>query len=346
MRLENIVCAGMLLMAGVVVQQMPAYAQDDASAPLDSQAIVLSSKPTKPEILVGEPLFIRVALVNKTTEPQQLAITQDAGLGSAEWRLAIAEGKEGPFRPIELSRVQHSVFGGNVGSVLSLDPDEKIEDWLTVWFSAQGDIPDERSLVFRAVGSYRYKLTFFLRSNRQSEYQPFETSGIVRVTGRPEGFDHLVTGLRGIIFDEQHVAFEHRKKLEALLSEEEMEDSPYADYIKWLRVRSYLRDGTVECPGENGRIRENDVLECGEDMAEAEIELLSSLSHDLLEDDGRRDQPPVRRDALLARGMVHIYNERQEEAAEVLKQVDGQFPKSKESRKLRSLVEGRRRRKR
>jgi len=325
----DVVRASILLAAGFVAMCIPASAQEQQVAPGQAgKGLVFSAVPTKETILRGEPLFIKVELTNNGDKPERISLLAGDTLSQSEWRLEIAKGNDAPFRTIELRSVRELVYKpGGSKPLLNLEPGGKLTDCLTMWFANRGDTPDERGLVFRQVGVYRYRMTMLLRSDSRSPYQELTASGRVKVTGRPKGFTPMVRGLRGIMFDEAHVRFRDRQKLEALLEDKEVKDSPYADFVKWLRIRSYLRDGALA---------DNDILESGGAPARREMDLLTKLSDDLLKNDMQKDlAPPIWRDAMLARGMVHLVSDRKAEAVETLKQVDAEFPQSKESNKLR-----------
>jgi hypothetical protein len=307
---------------------METGAQENAAAGLDEQALTLSSKPTKDTIRRGEPLFIKVELKNNGAEAQHLLALSGSSLGEMPWYLEIAE-DQGPFRRVELRAVQGSfgVVPGAPMPLIELKPGKTLTDCLTIWFAATGELPDERSLVFVGGGAYRYRITFMLRADAAAPYQSFPTEGRIRITARPKGFSPFVRGLRGIMFDDVEVSFKDRGKLEALLDDKEVKDSPYADFVKWLRIRSYLRDGILG---------DNDILESGGRRARREMALLTELSDDLLKNPAQKDlAPPIWRDAMLARGMVHLFSDRKAEAIETLKQVDAESAEGKESEKLR-----------
>lgn len=286
----------------------------------DARPLLLSSTPTKDQILIGEPLFINLLLRNDGKEKLQIRnLRENQGIGQLFMHLQIARG-DGDFREIELFQTSRSTI--IAPPVASLAAGQVMTDCFTVWFTAYGDILEERGLVFNRPGYYRYRITLWLRVGPERNSHKLTSEGRIKVTGRPKGFSEMVRGLRGIVFDQLVVPYKHVKKLDSLLTE--LEDSPYATYVKWQRIRSYLADGQDE--------RGYNVLE-GE-QADREAALLLKLSGELLA--AGTDAPPIARDALTMKGIVLLLRRQEDEARKICDQLEAQYPRSQGMGKLRN----------
>jgi hypothetical protein len=139
--------------------------------------------------------------------------------------------------------------------------------------------------------------------------------GEINVVKMPRGFTELVTGLRGIMSDNSTVPYQHVEQLDALLGE--LEGTQYAKFAKWLRIRSYLLDGSDKTG--------NNVLEGPE--AQKEAALLATLSESLVADAESKERPdaevkesPMLRDALAMKGVLLLIGKRKREAPEAYKE--------------------------
>jgi hypothetical protein len=315
----------LLMFSGIVLSvcSSAAVAQDAPPAEVNRKALVLTSAPTKPDgrLLFGEPLFVRVQLVNNSAKPVEIGIPEWLRLADKEWRLEVAEGEDGPFRRVKLHTVISDRKYLAKVTYLTLKPGAKREDYLTIWFAADGDLPGERRLVFRRKGRYRYRITFSLRVGPAgARHESFTTTGAVRVSSCRKGGAPLVKGLREIMFDNTRVPFDERDELEVMLKDEELKGTPYAAYGKWMLLRSYMRDGK------------------GPKDQAVRAKLLADLAADILKDSDRKDQPPIRRDALLAQCRALLLTKGKEEARKALDQIDADFPWIRDVYKLRSSL--------
>lgn len=291
----------------------------------DRGLLVLSSEATKKEILPGEPLVVKILIRNGGGQPQALRnLPKGRGLAELDWRLRTAQDDQ-PWREVELRRVStfETYVKERAPSPVTMAPGEQITDYLTVWFAAYGDVPEERSLVFRRPGVYRYRITLLVKLRADQPLKRLHTEGRINVTGRPKGFSEMVRELRGIMFDDSRVPYRHVQELDSLLAK--LGDSPYAKYVKWMRIRSYLTGGQDE--------RGNNVLE-GND-AEEQAALLWKLSEDLLSE-AKGAAPPIVRDALTTKGIVLLVRGRKSEGRKILKELEAKFPRSKGMEKLRT----------
>ena len=293
----------------------------------DGGPLAISSTPASPTILVGQPLFMEVVLRNQSKESQRLRdLPKGYGFSKLGWRLQVAE-SDAPFRDVELRLIRHSKLPLQGGiSPVELPPGTAVSDCLTIWFAAHGDIPGERSLVFRSQGRFRYRLVSSINLADQS--QKVTAEGRVKVTGRKRGFSEMVAGLRGIMRDDSRVGYRDAEKLDALLVLANLRGSPYARYVKWQRIRSYLTDGADA----NG----DDPLEDVSSREETASYLLK-LSNDLVGSAGK-DAPPVLRDALTAKALVLAARGQETAARELCDKLEAAFARSMGMAKLRQWV--------
>lgn len=138
-----------------------------------------------------------------------------------------------------------------------------------------------------------------------------------------------VSGLRGIIWDDCRVPFRDAEKLDSLLRVANLRDSPCAKYVKWQRVRSYLTDG-VAADG-------NDALESVSSREKTASALLE-VCEDLVDSVGR-DEPPILRDALTARGIALAFLGKTAAAREVCDKLEAAFARTDGMVRLREWFE-------
>jgi hypothetical protein len=300
-----------------------AMLRQEARAQSASPSLLVA--PCTEELLLGEPLFARLALQN--TGDQSLALvglSEATGLSQLVARVEVAP-DGGGYREVLLRRVFDLTghrFNAKPPQPFVLPPGQSISDCFTIWFDARGDVPDERRLVFDRAGAWRFKITLNLDVPEHGN-QRLTAQGEIKVTGRPRGFAEMVRGLRGIVGDDCVVPYRHAKALDQLLGD--LKGSRYAAYVKWLRLRSYLEDGQDESG--------NDPIEGAK--AEAEASALLALSEDLLADQQVKELPPIARDALAAKGIVLLIRGRKSEACEISDGLAKAFPQSKGMAKLR-----------
>ena len=266
----------------------------------------LSCEPVHEQILVGEPLFVKVVIENRSGSAQTIGnLSSGRQLHELPWRLWIAAG-EGPLVPVNLSRIANSVVRrkGIPTKPAVLPAGGQLKEYFTFWFSAQGDLPKERSLIFRASGRYRYRIALSVAlGSREAPRREVIGEGEVTVSGDPKGFSEMVRGLRGIMFDDSRVPYRNVEQLDSLLAV--LKDSPYAKFVKWQRIRSYLLDGV----GKNG-------IDALEDIGAAEeAVILSTCCEDLLSD-AELKESPMHRDAGAMKGILLLVGKRKRDAPE------------------------------
>ncbi|KPJ57991.1 MAG: hypothetical protein AMS16_00145 [Planctomycetes bacterium DG_58] len=320
-RMTNGLCLAVAVLLLSIV-----YAQSWAAGAEGDRIFVITALPVKDEILVGEPLFVKVTLQNKSDLPQRLRnLSVYEGISQLPWRLEIAKPDEN-LREIDLFRLDAFPVHRDEKTLVSLAPGQKLTDYLTIWFAAHGDVPEERSLVFRRGGQFRFRIVFGIQREGDPLDQParrIAAEGKVRLSGRPKGFTEMVRGLRAIMLDDSKVAYQHAKKLHLLLGV--LKDSPYARFVKWQIVRSYPTDGQDE--------RGNDVLEGPGGREEAGR--LMALADDLLGGGGQEESPLVR-DALTMKGIALLVVGQKAKAQEICEELERRYRRSAGIRKLRA----------
>ena len=293
--------------------------------PQDADLLSFTSVPTKERLLVGEPLFLRLSLRSIGDQSLQIDnLAEGEGISGLVGGFEVAcEGEV--FRVVPLRQIAHRTVRTAPAAVLNAG--QAVTGCFTVWFSAYGDIPEERALVFRRGGDYRYRITLLLVlvSGPEKETRALTSEGSANWSGRPRGFSEMVRGLREILSDDSVVRYTHVAVLDSLLTE--LDGSPYAKYAKWQRIRSYLVTGI----GRDGK-----TLRTGRDNEQAER--LSALSDDLLFS-VKNEAPPVLRDALSMKGICLLIGGREAEARAVCEELEKAFPPSHGMRELRRRLD-------
>ena len=312
------------LLPVLVMGMLSAEGQAQAQEADENAVFSLSSVPRREQVYRGEPLFVKVTLRNTSARKVRLVqLPQDDGIGGLSWRLQVAE-PGSHFRDVELNSAYRSMERPDLP--FELNPNEAAVDHLTIWYAASGDVPGERSLVFPRSGVYRYRIAFGV-ALAVGPFQKGAADGTIKVTGRPRGFGATVRTLRETIGDNAAVSYKHAGKLDSLLTELGS-SSPYSRYVKWLRIRSYLRGGL------NNRTLAGDRA-----AREAGSALLWGLSESLLADAARAREPPIVRDALTMKAIVLIGRGEKTEARELCDKLYKAFAPTPAMKRLRARAD-------
>jgi hypothetical protein len=283
--------------------------EEQTQAP--TERLTFTVAPTKSVFLRGEPVFLKAVVRNDSTS--EVRLWRLYRISRADWKAEIARGKE-PFRPVDLYRVSADRIGPP--SATALGPGEETTDYLTLWFQAYGDVPQERALVFSPWGLFRYRITLSVRVGAEYADAPpiaLASEGEVQVGWRER---HCLTAMvrcaREIVEERPvFVTRENRARLEALI--EELGDSSYAKYAKWLWVRSMFHDPR---DAEEGFLL-RDTTEEGR----LALERFARWSKELCVSPEDEDSP-LGWDALAARAVQYQGAGRQEEMKETLKELE------------------------
>jgi hypothetical protein len=253
-----------------------------------------------------------------------LRLTGGGDLAKAFWTLGVSK-EGGPSEQVEMNRTMDYRRGR--APEVSVEAGESLVGFAVVWFRATGDVPEERSLVFREPG--KYKLRIDLRvddaSPPEQSLNAF-TDWTITVTGGQGGFSKLVRGLRGIMEDNAVVRYgRYAKELEGLI--EGLADTPYAIYVKWLRVRSFLHLGEPY-----------ELAEHRSQTADKEFGYLKPLVDELI-GATQENASVMLQDALAVRGIIQLYEGDLEAARETLKRMERLFPLGLTTRGFKERLE-------
>ncbi len=183
------------------------------------------------EVLLGEPVFIRIDLRNTAEVPLYLHEMKD--LEKWYWQARI-QGPDDYSLEIDIWR---EMQGGSDRWGLTewqLGPGEARSTFYRLWFSAW-IAPKERKVALPFPRKGKYTLTLWDsvswgRETGQHTERRVEFSFTIRVRGPGKGFARLVEGVRQFGDD--------MRKLSKLV--DDLESTPYADYVRWLWLREFL----------------------------------------------------------------------------------------------------------
>jgi hypothetical protein len=307
----------------VAVALSPAVPRVRTEEQQPTEGLEFSAVPVEEHVLRGAPVFFKATLHNKSNRELHLWLA-DRRLRQAGWRVEVAAGKEEPFRPVRMYQMTRDFF--LLEPTVVLAPGQQIQDYLIVWFGAYGDVPEERALVFSPSGEFLYRIVLGVvegLSRRQTTLLRMAAEGKVTVSGKEvPGLTPFVRCVREVIEDRDYfVAHENRARLETLI--QELGDSPYAKYAKWLWIRSIFLDGQDD----EGRFALNGPRQ----KAREDRERFRRYYKDLL---AEADQPdsPILWDALAAKALDERSSGQLKEAQQTLDELERRFGTLRDSK--------------
>jgi len=298
------------------------------------------------EYLLGEPVFIRLELQNHGTIEQSLRLHGGWRLRDSHWYLEVA--KEGErFSRVELNRVQTEEVP--VGGVL-LAPGESLVDYIVLWFRAYGNTRKERALVFAEPGKYNYRITLValpFQVPRDGSALKFVCKGTITVRLPDDRFrgacKNLTKGLKTILGDDSYVAYSKAEQLDKLI--EQLSNTPYDIYVKWLRLRAFrtvgcdvLESGTMLKRGYEVDPESYKLLNGGKLNVDEEVRYVSRLADEL---QAAYETTPcvVLEDVLTVQGLFACYEQKREAAERILERMKKLFPYSVQTRRMKEWTE-------
>jgi hypothetical protein len=300
-----------LILGSSLAFQVPsAHAAQEGQKPPTPLLLHFYAVPTKEVFLRGEPVFLKATLRNDGDNEQVLRMPPRIQI--ATWLLEV--GKKGePLRRIDLSTSPHDAM---LGAPVRLAPGEEMVDYVTLWFAPYGDVPEEWSLIFKPPGTFRYNVALILGVDTDGQHREslrLACEGEVNVgTKTLPGLTPMVRCLREICVQQEfYVSPMNRPRLEALI--DELGDSPYAKYAKWVWIRSVRMEPEV---GKGGWL-----FTAGTQEAKRTIEQLDKRTSDILADPTAADTPLVW-DALSARAWLNWGLHEKEKKDQALKELE------------------------
>ncbi len=276
----------LLILVPLIVFTLPGVRAETGAASWQTDALQLTAEVHRSRIRVGEPVFVRVTARNTDERPLKLdAFYWDWEIvvrGPEGWKV------EGPL---------YSLLGyrgypyGKYGELPGLAPGKSRSSCVVLWLMDKGR-EYERCPFFPQPGTYdvvlRDNFALMTEEGDRSGHDA-ELSFSVDVESPGNGWKNVEQTLSATNMVDSTSDREDASRLRELL--EQLGESPYTPYVKWLRLRAAADHyKTVEAGGRRGA---------------RELERLQELSEDLLKQFGGTGTP-VERDALVMRAITHV----------------------------------------
>ena len=287
-------------------------------------AIELHSVLGRADIHLGEPVFLQLVLVNVGERPVDVWLSSTRTFSASGSYLEMF-----PPDGAEKGDSQHRALPIPTAPVTDrryqLDPGERLFEHHTLWSLIPGEcIPSEGTLLFHSPGVYRYLVHVLVRvrGKRTGQKLQLASEGDLTVKEQLDGFPKMMRGFEMLLGDglePRSVRFQDRGGLDTLIAE--LGASQYAEYAKWLRVRTVLTG-----PG-------LDFLEQRNEAAQIEARRLDELVAQLVK--GGTSATPVARDALTCKALVSLLRDNRDQAEAIVTALAERYTDTYAMRKLR-----------